>query len=607
MNSQSKIVLVPAPRKVDVAGDSYPLAARGTIQIPAALLAQVSPAIDRLQEELNSSWTIGIANDKADIRFALDPSLRTEGYKLSIKPDGIRVVAHEAAGAFYAIQTLRQIIRQSSGSLPALDIEDWPDFPNRGVMLDISRDKVPTMNTLFALIDKLAELKINQVQLYTEHTFAYSRHAEVWKNASPMTSEQIRELDHFCRERFIELVPNQNSFGHMERWLKHPTYKDLAEAPDGFDFPWGQHMPTGFSLNPLDPRSIKLIDGMYDELLPNFSSKQFNVGCDETFDLGLGRSKEEVAKRGKEIVYLEFLLKIHKAAKSHGRTMQFWGDIILHKPDLIPQLPKDLIALNWGYEIGHPFAEQTAAFHHAGVPFYVCPGTSSWCSIAGRTDNALANLKDAADQGLAHGAIGYLNTDWGDYGHLQYLPTSYLGFVAGAAYSWCIASNRELDLATAMDRHVFLDRAGVMGKLMYDLGNVYKTIQAPSFNSSKLFWALVAMPDRMETLAGITKPDLDAADKKIDAILAPLEGARMGTPNAERIKSEVRNTAAMLKLGAARGRRKLDPKGENPADLATRFKQIIVEHRRLWLARNRPGGLNDSCARLEDPLSELHS
>jgi hypothetical protein len=391
----------------------------------------------------------------------------------------------------------------------------------------------------------------------------------------------------------------------MERWLKHAEYTELAECPDGFDFPWGQHMDSGFSLNPGDPRSIKLIEGLYDELLPNFSSKHFNVGCDETFDLGLGRSKDEVANRGKEIVYLDFLLKIYKAVKSHGRTMMFWGDIILHKPDLIPQLPKDLIALNWGYEIGHPFAEQTASFHHAGVPFYVCPGTSTWCTLSGRTDNALANLKDAAEQGLAHGAIGYLITDWGDYGHLQYLPTSYLGFVAGAAYSWCIASNRDLDLPSALDRHIFLDRANVMGKLMYDLGNVYKTIPAPSFNSSKLFWALVAEPNRKESMAGVPKADYDAAEKKIDAIARSLDNAKMECTDANLLKSEVRNTIAMLKLGAARGRWTLDAKSENPQDLKARFAKIIEEHRRLWLSRNRPGGLNDSVARLADRAAEI--
>src|SRR5207342_333696 len=124
--------------------------------------------------------------------------------------------------------------------------EDWPDFAVRGVMLDISRDKVPTMATLYEMVNLFASLKINQLQLYTEHTFAYSQHEEVWRNASPMTAEEIQFLDQYCKQRFIELVPNQNSFGHMERWLKHEKYRHLAESPDGSVWPDGTRIDEPF-------------------------------------------------------------------------------------------------------------------------------------------------------------------------------------------------------------------------------------------------------------------------------------------------------------------------------------------------------------------------
>ena len=147
-----------------------------------------------------------------------------QGYKLSISPEGIDLLGHDEAGVFYGAMTLRQLTRQfgKTTGIPCMVIEDWPDFLNRGVMLDISRDRVPTMGTLYTLIDLLSELKVNQLQLYTEHTYAYRNHSEVWADASPMTSDQIVNLDVYCQERFIELVPNQNSFGHMERWLKKP-------------------------------------------------------------------------------------------------------------------------------------------------------------------------------------------------------------------------------------------------------------------------------------------------------------------------------------------------------------------------------------------------
>src|SRR3954452_7001279 len=94
---------------------------------------------------------------------------RAQGYRLKIDRAGVDIVSTDAAGSFYAIQTLAQLRRQFGTSLPCLEIEDWPDFPARGVMLDISRDKVPTMATLLDIVDQLAELKTNQLQLYPEH------------------------------------------------------------------------------------------------------------------------------------------------------------------------------------------------------------------------------------------------------------------------------------------------------------------------------------------------------------------------------------------------------------------------------------------------------
>src|SRR5687768_3291609 len=128
-----------------------------------------------------------------------------QGYRITLNDRGVSIVAGDEAGEFYARQTLVQLRRQFGEDVPCGEIEDWPDFPVRGVMLDISRDKVPTMATLFGLVDMLAELKINQLQLYTEHTFAYPSHREVWEHASPLTGDEVRTLDVYCRARFIEL------------------------------------------------------------------------------------------------------------------------------------------------------------------------------------------------------------------------------------------------------------------------------------------------------------------------------------------------------------------------------------------------------------------
>jgi hexosaminidase len=566
-------------------------------------------------EQLGQAWPITAGGgDDVGLVIEVDPAQigRPEAYRLTVFPGRIVILAHDAAGAFYACQTLRQLCRLHAGAgrLPCLRIDDWPDFPSRGAMLDISRDRVPTMQTLFAFVDLLAEWKINQFQLYTEHTFAYRRHRKVWEQASPMTGEQILALDRYCRERFIELVPNQNSFSHTERWLQHEPYKRLAEAPDGFVAPWGSRVEQSMALCPLDPGSLALVREWYAELLPHFTSAQVNVGCDETWELGQGRSKAECEKRGVGRVYLDFLLAIHDLVRRHGRTMQFWGDIIMKHPELIPELPEGIIALEWGYEADHPFDEHGRKFADAGVPFYVCPGTGAWNTFGGRTNNAIANLINATSNGLANGAIGVLNTAWGDNGNREHLPVNYLGFAFGGAVSWSRKTNEPLDLPRALSAHVFHDQAGVMGQFVYDLGNAYLATGAPKSNGSVLF-TIVSYPYGPVVGEGgfknLTAEGLRRAVGYLDELETRLGRVKMDRPDAALLIDEFRNELAMMRHGAHLGIARAEHPGKSAADLPQAHRQallaelepLMVDYRRLWLARSCEGGLADSVARFE--------
>ena len=560
----------------------------------------LSPTVKRV---LGGEWAVGAepagSGTPCIVMRVGEGSLPSQGYRLTFDSAGIEAAGADLAGLNHAVVTLEQVLRQCTLSVPAGVIVDWPDFPVRGVMLDISRDKVPSMDTLRSLVNLLTGMKINPLQLYTEHTFAYSGHPEVWADASPMTAEQVLLLDAYCRERFIELAPNQNSFGHLQKWLTLPRYRELAECPEGFDWPWGGRSEEPFSLDPSNPGSLLLLEELFDELLPNFGSRLFNVGCDETFDLGQGRSRQLCERVGKGRVYLDFLLKIHRLVGARGRTMLYWGDIIMEHPDLVPELPAHAIALEWGYEAQHPFDEHGAKYRASGVPWWVCPGTSSWNSFAGRTENCLGNLRAAARSGLAHGATGFLNTDWGDNGHWQFLPVSYLGLAAGAALSWCLQESVQTDFARELDTHVFRDRAGVMGGLARDLGNAYMRTGLRIHNESALFQVL-RHPDRRKPPEGLRADALAETRRWIETVAARLDGARMDLPDAALISDEYALTVRMLLLACDRASVLLGAEGAGEGTgMRERISDIIGEYRRLWLARNRIGGLADSVQRLE--------
>jgi hexosaminidase len=283
--------------------------------------------------------------------------------------------------------------------------------------------------------------------------------------------------------------------------------------------------------------------------------------------------------------------------------MLFWGDVIHQHPELIPELPRDAVALEWGYEAGHPWDERLGRFNDAGLPFFVCPGTSSWCSIGGRTDNALANLREAAESGLKHEAAGYLITDWGDWGHVQPLPVSYLGFAAGAAYAWAYQANKDLDAAAALNAHVFRDRGNVMGQVARDLGLVHRHMPALA-NGTRLFWTLLATPDRGRLFEGVTAEQYALTRDEIGEIASRLAGADMRRADAPLVIEEFALAADLLAHGCRRGRRTLDPALEELGGLRAELTGLIGRYHRVWLKRNREGGLSDSVARFNTALAD---
>lgn len=415
-----------------------------------------------------------------------------EGYGLTISKNGIEIAVRDTGGLRAAAATLRQLLRQHGRRLPCLQIRDWPDFQRRGVMLDISRGRVPRLETLLDLVEHLANFKINELQLYTEHTFAHRKYKPVWQSWGALTAREVQILDARCQALGIDLVPNQNSFGHLRQFLADARLKKLGELSEPYEAETGDFLRRPTTLAPNHPGTLPFLRGLYDELLPNFSSSFFNVGCDETWDLGKGRSKTICAAKGKGRVYLDFLKQIHRDVSARGRTMMFWGDIILKYPELIRELPKDVVALNWGYEADHPFEAEAARFAKAKVPFYVCPGTSTWQTLIGKHDNALANLRAAARAGKKFGAIGFLNTDWGDGGHPQPLAVSWPMLLAGASLAWNANDFDERKLIPVLNRDLFEDPTGNAAKAAVHLGFVHKKLGVNAPNETPLGTVIAA-------------------------------------------------------------------------------------------------------------------
>ncbi|MGE4550329.1 MAG: family 20 glycosylhydrolase, partial [Opitutales bacterium] len=453
------------------------------------------------------------------------------------------------------------------------------------------------------LIDLLADLKYNELQLYLEHTFAFEGHEIVWEDASPLTAAEIKLLDERCRERFIELVPNLNSFGHFERWLRHEPYKGLAECPDGFrrEEPFMER-DHGTTLKP-NEESLAFVDSLYAEYLPNFSSRRFNVGMDEPWELGQGWSQAQVKERGKQTVYLEHLDGIRKLVEKHGREMLFWADVLLEEPGNASGVPKTASPVIWAYEAEHPFDEQAHALASSGLSFYIAPGTATWRSFSGRLPNALVNVRSAVAAGLAHGASGILLTSWGDCGNHQPWPTFYPTLLQAAGLSWNEASDPEAELVPLLDHFLFSNEKNAPSQVLLELGHLDLSL-GPKIVNASLPW-LLAFADQHEKLTTRLQSDhpiekLTVGRERLALLRQSLDGLT-GAPGKVGLAAEELILGVDLSAHAlAHG---LSLLGADSSDDLPSAEELPARYENLWLKRARPGGLPESRQLLDSALA----
>lgn len=456
-----------------------------------------------------------------------------------------------------------------------------------GYQLDISRTKVPTLDTLKSRVDVLSTLGFTEFQLYTEHTFKYSKHETVWRYSSPMTSEEIKELDAYCESKGIELVPNQNSFAHFGRWLRHPEYNCLAEMPQGGAVikPWGNFvLPRPDTLNPTDPRSLELVEGLYDELLPCFKSKKINVGCDEALEIefadGTGRSHKEIAEKGAHRVYFEYLMKLHAACEKRGVSMMFWADGFLKHPEMVKELPENVVGLDWGYEATTDFSRNGKAFREAKRKFRVCPGTSAWGSLFGRYDNMTQNVDNAFKAAEEYGAEGILLADWGDGGHPQPWLVSLPALVYVSLKAKGVEAPTKAEVAAKIDEIT----GGKIGNELIEIGNLYKIAGGRRGNSTELYHMLVDSSN-YQYRDGATKESVNVATDRYYELRIKMNSQA----EKKEIKTWVKEDLALLDLLASAVQYK------NECGQVNNFRAFYEPaYREIWLKQNRPGGLDES-------------
>jgi hypothetical protein len=351
--------------------------------------------------------------------------------------------------------------------------------------------------------------------------------------------------------------------------------------------PWGEKRGPS-TADPDNPATLELARDLFGQLLPNLRSRRAHVGLDEPWELSSERSDS----------WLAYLKALRAAPELADHRLLVWDDVLVHNPDLLGGFPDGVTICDWGYEASQPFDERAAELAAMGLPFWLCPGTSSWNTVAGRWTNAVVNIASACTAAVANGGEGVMVTDWGDQGHVQHHVVSHPMFAWTAACAWNPSAANADDLPGVVE----------FGDALRLLGDAHTLVKPQLFNQSILTVPMYRPQakfghGRMTT--GITVGDLEACAAQVAEARAVAADAPVSVP-----RDEVVATADLLALLIDDGIERVKADGtlahashDTRQSLAERARAAADEHRRLWALRNRPGGLDESLANFNRLLS----
>jgi hypothetical protein len=410
----------------------------------------------------------------------ITPEMREQGYVIVPAPRGLSVIAATSVGLFYGEQTLKQMIH-GTGAAATIDravIRDWPAMRYRGLSDDLSRGPIPTLAYQEKQIRTLAAYKVNIYSPYFENTLQYTSNPLAGLPGGSMSIDDVRTLVAYAQRYHITIIPEQEAFGHLHHVLIYEQYAPLAETP------------MGSVLAPGQPGSLDLIQQWFQEIAAIFPGPFMHIGADETFELGKGQTKDAVQTEGLGKVYVNFLTQIHARLAPLHRRLLFWGDIAVHDPKEVLNLPKDMIAVAWDYDPNPDgYMGDLQPYLNAGIETWVAPGVSNWSRVYPDNDSALRNIQRFVSDGQAAHSTGVLNTVWNDDGQTLFLNNWY-GVLFGAAAGWQPGSSSIPQFQAAYGPVFHGDYTGNINQAQQEIIAIYDLLRQAKIEESTdtLYW-----------------------------------------------------------------------------------------------------------------------
>jgi hexosaminidase len=333
--------LIPAPQQVVLGARNIVVDGSWSVEsqvskedIAVKRLLQGGADLHALTFSTKGTKKIVLAVKAGTVKGTDDPALNEQGYLLRITPDRVEITGNGAAGLFYGVQSLLQLLRRDHAGrlvIPESEIRDWPAVQLRFVHWDTKHNQ-KRMETLKRLIDTHAFFKVNMIALEVEDKYEYPRHPVIGAPGA-YTKAEMQELTRYAMERHIQIVPDVQSPAHMGYVLKHKEFAHLKADPE-----------SNYQACMCDDEAINLIFDMYQDMIDATPGVDyFLVSTDEVYYAGIcAKCGRPYNPENRSLAWAEFAVKAHDWLAKRNRRMIAWVEYPLEAKD-IARLPSDLI------------------------------------------------------------------------------------------------------------------------------------------------------------------------------------------------------------------------------------------------------------------------
>ena len=469
--AQQFVNLTPTPKEMRVNKGTYRLPAQFTIggtQLPDSIKAEAQKFVGDFNKSA-SGCTASFSNKKEGVAIelvhnkALYATLGQEGYKLSVTANGIRLESATTTGFFYGFTSLKKLLpacvaagvkddKVTTYELPLVQITDRPRFPYRGFMLDVARHFF-SVQEVKKMLDVMAIYKLNKFHFHltedqgwrwevkkypkltkvgavASNTYVTSmEHGAYWTNQQYgpyfYTREELKEIVAYAAAKHIEVIPEIDMPGHFSAAMA--AYPEFSCNPDGVHRveTWGGVFTD--VLNVANPKAVRFVKDILDELMSIFPSKNVHIGGDECPTTAWEHNAECQAMyknlnlTSYRQLQTHFIAEITDYLKSKGRKISVWNETVTEKgADLQPMKKTGATVYCWvparkGAEIANSLG--LPSIYTVYGPYYInrAPRKEGWMkTLPGNGSDHLKATYEEQPTDFSH-SIGVQGTFWTEH------------------------------------------------------------------------------------------------------------------------------------------------------------------------------------------------